>query len=93
MVNKQFSKPGWLTIHILINISRSKGNQTMKFGQANEAGRLDPDLFFTFQKSFICVQVVCSLVSRYFINPQLGIQNKLHKTLDFDPEISSILSF
>ena len=29
------SQPGWQTIviHILPNISRSKGNQTMKFGQ------------------------------------------------------------
>ena len=46
----------WLTItiHILSNILRSKGNQTMKFGQLienhgeNEAGRLVPDLFFVF---------------------------------------------
>ena len=48
-------------IHILTNISRSKGNQTVILGQVknitreiflfknhakNEAGRLDPDLFF-----------------------------------------------
>ena len=52
-----------ISIHILINISRSKGNQTMKFGQlikytvrnisfknyaGNELGRLDADLFFVF---------------------------------------------
>ena len=32
------SQPGWQTIviHILPNISRSKGNQTMKFGQLIE---------------------------------------------------------
>ena len=45
-----------ITIHILPNISESKGNQTMKFGQVieynkaknyaeNEAGRLVPHLF------------------------------------------------
>ena len=26
----------WLTIHILPNVSRNKGNQTMKFGQLIE---------------------------------------------------------
>ena len=50
-----------ITIHILPNISRSKGNETMKFGQLieykkrnfflknhaeKEAGSLVPDLFF-----------------------------------------------
>ena len=32
------SQPGWQTIaiHILTNISRSKGNQAMKFGQLTE---------------------------------------------------------
>ena len=32
------SQPGYqaVTIHILFNISRSKGNQTMKFGQLIE---------------------------------------------------------
>ena len=35
------SKPGQKTIaiHILPNISRSKGNQTMKFGQIIEYGK------------------------------------------------------
>ena len=52
-----------IPIHILPNISQSKGNQTMKFGQLiehnkiniflqkyaeNEAGWLVPDLFFIF---------------------------------------------
>ena len=32
------SQPGkqTITIHILFNVSRSKGNQTMKFGQLTE---------------------------------------------------------
>ena len=62
------SQPGLQTIaiHILPNISQSKGNQTMKFGQLieynkrntflqkyakNEAGRLVPDLFLFFKKA------------------------------------------
>ena len=58
-----------ITIHILLNISRSKGNQIMKFGQIiecnvrnilfknhieNDTGRIFTDLFlFFFKKSFI----------------------------------------
>ena len=62
------SQPGLQTIaiHILPNISQSKGNQTMKFGQSieynkrniffknyaeNEAGRLVPDLFLFSEKA------------------------------------------
>ena len=62
------SKPGLQTIaiHLLSNISQSKDNQTMKFGQLieynkintylknyaeNEAGRLVPDLFLFFKYS------------------------------------------
>ena len=53
-----------ITMHVFLNISRSKGNQAMKFGQLikysnnlknyaeNEAERLVPDLFL-FLKSFI----------------------------------------
>ena len=35
------SEPGYETIviHVLLNISRSKGNQTMKFGQLIECNR------------------------------------------------------
>ena len=61
------SKPGLqtITIHTLPNISQSKGNQTMEFGQLieynkrilffknyaeNEAGRLVLNLFFFFEK-------------------------------------------
>ena len=55
-------QPGKRTRHILPNISRSKGNQAMKFGQVigynkinifhaknhakSETGRLVPDIFF-----------------------------------------------
>ena len=62
------SQPGLQTIsiHILPNISQSKGNQTMKFGQLieynkrnnflpnyleNEIRRLFPDLFLFFEKA------------------------------------------
>ena len=61
------SKPRLQTIaiHILLNISQSKGDQTMKFGQKNitreifffkiyaenEAMRLVPDVFLFFKKA------------------------------------------
>ena len=62
------SQPGWQTIaiHVLPNISQSKGKQTMKFGQlleydkrniflqklcGNEAGRLVQDLFLFFENA------------------------------------------
>ena len=62
------SQPGLQTIaiHILSNISQSKGNQAMKFGQLinitreiiffknyveNEAGILVPDLFSFYKKA------------------------------------------
>ena len=63
------SQPGspTIAIHILPNISQSKSNQTMKYGQLieyitreifffknfmeNEAGRLVPDLFLYFEKA------------------------------------------
>ena len=59
------------TIKILPNISKSKGNQKMKFGQLieysvrniflqnhaeNEAGRLVPDLFLFFKKALYEVE-------------------------------------
>ena len=58
------SQPGYQTIknQILPNISRTKNNKTMKFDQLtreifflknhaeNNAGRLIPDLFFSFLK-------------------------------------------
>ena len=85
------SQPGWQTmaIHILPNISRSKGNQTLKFGQVIEYNRniflpklrrkwgrktsSRPLLFF--KKALYQVkQVVCSLVSITFNSPQLAKQ-------------------
>ena len=59
------SQPGLQTIpiHVLPNISQSKGNQAMKSGQLieynktnifyaeNKAGRLVPDLFLFFEKA------------------------------------------
>ena len=62
------SQPGLetITIHILLNISQSKGNQTVKFGLLieynkikfffenygkNEEGTLVPDLFLFFEKA------------------------------------------
>ena len=55
--------------HILLNISRSKGNQTIKFGQLklykesfkshgeNETRRLVPDLFLFFKNALYKVKV------------------------------------
>ena len=61
------SQPGQqrIRIHILLNISRIKGNHTMKFGwliehpmifffkncAENEAGKLGPDHFLFFKKA------------------------------------------
>ena len=62
------SQPGLQTIvmHILLNISQSKGKQAMKFGQLiesnkriiffknyaeGEAGRLVPELFLLFERA------------------------------------------
>ena len=62
------SQPGLqaIAMHILHNISQTKGNQTMKFRQLidvtreifffknyaeNETGRLVPDLFLFFEKA------------------------------------------
>ena len=86
------SQPGKLTvaIHILPNISRSKGNQAIKLGQLlkytmifffknytqkKRQGKLVPDLFLLFKKAYFKVnEVLCSLVSIYFDSLQLGIQ-------------------
>ena len=45
-----------IAIHILSNISQSKDNQTMKFGQLieyKESGRLVSDLFLCLKKFYI----------------------------------------
>ena len=79
-------KPGkqTITIHILANISQSKGNQTMKFGQVleyskvniffknhieNEAGRLVPDLFLILKKASYEVTVSGLQLSFNFDSP------------------------
>ena len=83
-------------IYTLLNISRSKYNQTMKFSQLIEYNKINIVLqkkwkkwrrepsstpIFAFLKSFICV--VCSLVSIYFDSLILAYdKNKLYKTLD-----------
>ena len=75
------SQPGKQTIttHILPNISRSKGNQTMKFGRVIE----DNNRNIFIQKSCIkCGRetsarplfVFCNLISINFDSPQHGIQ-------------------
>ena len=73
--------------HIFLNISRSKNNQKMEFGQLIEytfwkhfsskiiqkLRRLVPDLFLTFKCLHLRQkQVVCTLVSIYFDSPRLG---------------------
>ena len=77
-------------MYILTNISRSKSNHTIKFGQLieynkrfsfknhaeNEAGALLPDIFLFLNLALYDVkkQVVYSLVSIYFDSPQFSIQ-------------------
>ena len=85
------SQPGLQTIaiHILPNISQSKDNQTMKFGQLIEYNRniflqklcrkwgsetSSRPLYFLKKRNMGCKQVVCSLVSLYFDNSQPHIQ-------------------
>ena len=80
----------YIYIYILSNISRSKSNHTIKFGQLieynkkfsfknhaeNEAGTLLPDIFLFLNLALYDVkkQVVYSLVSIYFDSPQFSIQ-------------------
>ena len=85
------SQPGLQTIaiHILPNISQSKGNQTMKFGQLIEYNKRNIFLqklcrkwgketssrpLYFLKKLNMWKQVVCSLVSGYVVSPQLAIQ-------------------
>ena len=74
---------------MLPNISQSKGNQTMKFGQLieydrrnifsknyaeNEAGRVVPDLLIFLKKlNMRWKQLACSFVSIFCDSPQLVI--------------------
>ena len=85
------SQVGLQTIarHILSNISESRGNQTMKFGQLikyNKRNIFYQQLCgkwckkttsrppFIFWKHMKWKQVVCNLVTIYFDSPQLAIQ-------------------
>ena len=79
-----------IAIHILSNISQSKGNQTMKFGQLIEYNMINiflrklcgkwgretssRPLYFLKKLNMRWKQVACSLVSIYFDSPQLAIQ-------------------
>ena len=78
-----------ITTHILLNISRIKSNQTMKFGQLiehperniffksyaeNDAGKLVPDAFFFKKTSYQVKANGLRLISLYFDSPQISIQ-------------------
>ena len=86
------SQPGFQTIPILIllNISQSKGSQTMKFGQLTEYNKRNiflqvlcrkwgketssRPLYFLEKLNMTLKQVVCSFVSICFDSAQLAIQ-------------------
>ena len=81
------SQPGLQTIaiHILPNISQSKGNQTMKVGQLIEYNKINFFLEKLYKKwgkgtsstpffNMRWKQMVCSFVSTYFDSLQLAIQ-------------------
>ena len=75
------SQPGLQTIvvHILSNITQSKGNQTMKFGQLIEYNKINIFL----QK--LCAKWSQETISSYFLN-MLGIkwnQESIDKTWDY----------
>ena len=79
-----------IKIHILPNISWSKGNQTLKFGELikynkrniffknsaeNEAGRLVPHFFLFPKKASYEVKVIALQLSLiYFDSPEPGMQ-------------------
>ena len=78
-----------IAVHILPNISQSKSNQTMRFGQLIEYSKRNISLqklcrkwgkgtssrpFYFLKKLKRWKQVVCSLVSIYFVSLQLAIQ-------------------
>ena len=73
------SQPGLQTtaIQIMVNISQSKGNQSMKFGQLIEYNKRN--IFF---KNYAENEARC-LVSDLFIFNLPYSKNKLHKTLDY----------
>ena len=80
-----------IAIHILPNISRSKGNQAMKFGQLleynmrnifkpaeNQAGRLVPDLFLFFKKALFEIKASSQHLrfNIYLVDVHSDIQQK-----------------
>ena len=88
-------------MHILPNISRSKSNQTMKFGvliaipsfknnAGNETGRLVPNLFLFLKKAlFRQKQVINTLVLIYFSSSWLRhtIKTNCIKVQTVDPQM------
>ena len=97
MVNlKIFDVTDWttITIHILPNISKSKGNQVVEFGHLifsfknhtkNAVERLVPNLFLFFKKALYKVkQMFSTLVLIYFGRPQLFFLKK-KKKMGFTP--------
>ena len=55
-----------ITIHILQNISRSKGNQTAKFGQQNATEKLFPDPFLKSQNwAYLWINIFTGLFLLY----------------------------
>ena len=103
------SQPGQqrITIHILLNISQIKCNQTMKFCQLieypkrknyveNEAGKLVPDRFLFFKKSLYQVKA-SGLQLDFTISRQLSNQHIIEtnclKLYTVDPDIFLILVF
>ena len=85
------SQPGWqrITLHVLMNLSWIKGNQTMKFGQFIECKKRNIFIqkscrksskeassrtFLLFQKALCEVKASGLQLSIYFDSPQLGMQ-------------------
>ena len=103
------SQPGKQTIaiHILFNISRSKGNQTMKWNirkqifsfknhAENEAGTIVPYLFLFFEKAlYEAKSSGVQLSQNLFQQPSTfnSIKTNCMKLQTTDPEICSILIF
>ena len=90
-VNFKIYEKQIIAIHILPNISRSKGNQAMKFGQLseynmrnifkpaeNQAGRLVPDLFLFFKKALFEIKASNQHLSFniYLVDVHSDIQQK-----------------
>ena len=96
-----------ITIRIFCNISRSKANQTMKFGQLieynvrnilskthaeNETGGLVPDPFLFFENVLYVIKA-SSLHQFRYISIALNWTYIKSKLYKTDPEICSVLIF